>query len=57
MTLNNWIGKINPDYEKFKYINQSGKALDDNYNDYLTENGEVVYVSKPDRFKYEMVIT
>jgi hypothetical protein len=55
MNMTDWMQRL--EYEKFRYINQSGKALDNSYNEYRTESGELFYVPKKDRYIFEMVIT
>ena len=45
----------NPNYENFQFIDENGKALDDNHNEYRDENGSCVYVSKPFRKHFDMV--
>lgn len=42
-------------YEQFNYINTSGKALDDYLNDFLDEEGEVIYVPEQDWNLFQMV--
>jgi hypothetical protein len=56
----NWTLKtkqkpINPKYEHFKFINENGKALDDNFNEYRDESGCCVYVSKSHRKNFQVV--
>lgn len=48
-------GKTNELYEHFEFINENGKALDDYFNDYLDEDGEVVYVPQEDWHLFKMV--
>lgn len=43
-------------YDHFSYINESGMALDDDFNEFRDENGEVVYVPKEHWKLFEQVI-
>lgn len=36
-------------YEQIYFIDESGKALDENWNEFRDENGECVYIPEEDR--------
>ncbi len=43
------------EYDQFQFIDENGKALDDNHNEYRDESGCCIYVSKPFRKHFDMV--
>lgn len=47
--------KANEHYEKFQFIDENGKALDDDQNEYRDENGCCVYVCEEDRHHFQVV--
>lgn len=36
-------------YDQIHFIDESGKVLDDNWNEFRDENGECVYIQEEDR--------
>jgi len=42
-------------YQQFSYINENGKALDDNLNEFRDENGAAVYVPEENWNLFEII--
>ena len=42
-------------YQQFNYINENGKALDDNLNEFRDENGAAVYVPEENWNLFEII--
>jgi hypothetical protein len=48
-------GPMTSKYENFQYIDENGKALDDDYNEYRDESGSCVYVEKKYRHNFRVI--
>ena len=53
--LNEIEEPINASYEHFDYIDENGKALDENFNEYRDSEGCCVYVCKEDRHHFSTI--
>jgi hypothetical protein len=48
-------GPMTSKYENFQHIDENGKALDDDYNEYRDETGCCVYVEKKYRHNFRVI--